>query len=86
MAPKKSVGKGKADEATGEVETWGWKSSTCTNFHLLGLVEEHLLQSQKIIHWRRSIRESFLHERESESVVFHSHVLRGLGFPVSDFL
>ena len=49
MAPKKSVGKGKAGEAAGEPEARGWKSSKCTDFHLLGLVEDHLLQPQKII-------------------------------------
>jgi len=85
MAPKKSAGKGKACEAIGEAETHGWRSSKCTNFHLFGLVEEHLLQPREVIRWRRFDRESFSHEGVNESVVFHSHVLRGFGFPISDF-
>ena len=85
MAPMKSAGKGKAGEAAGEAEARGWKSSKCTDFHLLGLVEDHLLQPQKVIHWRGSVGESFPREKTSESDVFHPHVLRGLGFPVSDF-
>ena len=78
--------KGKAGEAIGgEAEVHGWKSSKYSDSHLLGLVEEHLLQPRKEIHWRRSEGESFPHEGLGESVVFHPHVLRGLGFPVSDF-
>jgi len=45
MVPRKTAGKGKAGHAAGEeAETHGWKSSKCTDFHLLGLVEDHLLQ------------------------------------------
>ena len=85
MAPMKSAGKEKAGGVAGdEAETHGWRSSKCTDFHQFGLVEEHL-QPQEVIHWRKSDRESFPHERENESVVFQSHVLRGLGFPISDF-
>ena len=86
MALKKSAGKGKAGEAAGRgAETHGWRSSKCTDFHLLGLMEEHLLQPRDVIHWRRSDGESFPHEGMNESVVFHPYVLRGLGFPISDF-
>ena len=85
MAPKKSAGKGKAGEAAGEAEARGWKSSKCADFHLLGLVEEYLLQSQKEIHWRGSVGESFPREKTSESVIFYPHVLRGLGFPIFYF-
>ena len=86
MAPKRSASKGKVDEAAiGEVEVHGWKSSKCTDSHLLNLVESHLLQPRNVIHWRGSVGESFPHERENESVVFLPHVLRGLGFPISDF-
>ena len=78
--------KGKAGEAIGgEAEVHGWKSSKYSDSHLLGLVEEHLLQPRKEIHWRRSEGESFTHKGVDESVVFHPHVLRGLGFPISDF-
>ena len=86
MAPKKSAAKGKAGGAAGaEVEVHGWKSSKCTDSHLLNLVESHLLQPQNMIHWRRSGGKFFPHEGGNESVVFLPHVLRGLGFPVSDF-
>ena len=86
MAPKRSAGRGKADEAAGDdAEIHGWKSSKCSDSHLLGLVEEHLLQPRNIIHWRRSDGESFPHEEENESVVFLPHVFWGLGFSVSDF-
>ena len=86
MASKKSASKGKVDDAAvGEAEVHGWKSSKCTDSHLLNLVEGQLLQPQNVIHWRRSDGESFPHEEGNESVVFLSHVLRGLGFLVSDF-
>ena len=74
MAPKKSTGKGKASEAAGDgAETRGWRSSKCTDSHLLSLVEEHLLQPRDVIHWRRSDGESFPHEGVNESVVFHQN-------------
>ena len=86
MVPKRSVVKGKVDDAAvGEAEVHGWKSSKCVEPHLLNLVESHLLQPQKVIHWRGSVGKSFPHEEENESVVFLPHVLRGLDFPVSDF-
>ena len=86
MAPKRSVVKGKVDDAAvGETEVHGWKSSKCAEPHLLNLVESHLLQPRKVIHWSGSVGKSFPHEEGNESVVFLPHVLRGLGFPVSDF-
>ena len=86
MAPKRSVVKGKVDDAAdGEAEVHGWKSSKCAEPHLLNLVESHVLQPRKVIHWRGSVGESFSYEEGNESVVFLPHVLRGLGFPVSDF-
>ena len=86
MAPKRSIAKGKVDDAAvGEAEVHGWKSSKCADSHLLNLVESLLLQPRKVIHWRGSMGEPFPHEGGNESVVFLPHVLRGLGFPVSDF-
>ena len=77
---------GKVDEAAvGEAEVQGWKSSKCTDSHLLNLVESHLLQPRNMIHWHGSVGESFPREGGNESIVFLPHVLRGLGFPVSDF-
>ena len=56
MAPKKSVGKGKASGvARDEAEMHWWRLTKCTNFHLFGLVEEHLLRPREVIHWKRSI-------------------------------
>ena len=69
----------------GGVEVHGWKSSKCSDSHLLNLVEKHLLQPRSVIRWRGSAGESFPHEEGNESVVFLPHVLRGLGFPVFDF-
>ena len=86
MAPKRSTGRGKASDAAGdEPEVHGWKSSKCTDSHLLNLVESHLLQSWSVIHWRRLEGESFSHEEENEFVVFLPYVLRDLDFPVFDF-
>ena len=86
MAPKRSASKAKGgDTARGEAEVQGWKSSKCTDSHLLDLVEKHLLQPRIVIHWRRSDGEFFPHEGTDESVVFLPYVLRGLGFPISDF-
>ena len=86
MAPKRSAAKGKVDDAAvGEAEVHGWKSSKCSDSHLLNLVEKHLLQPCNVICWRGSVGESFPHEEGNESVVFLSYVLRGLDFPVSNF-
>ena len=86
VAPKKSAAKGKASGAAGDgAEVQEWKSSKFTDSHLLNLVESHLLQPENMIHWRCSDGESFPHEEGNESVVFLSHVLRGLSFSVSDF-
>ena len=73
------------DPVVGEAEVHGWKSSKCTDSHLLDLVRKHLLQPRSVIHWRGSTGESFPHEEGNESVVFLPYVLRGLSFPVSDF-
>ena len=86
MAPKRSAAKGKVDDtAVGETEVHGWKSSKFTDSHLLDLVGKHLLQPRSVIQWRGSAREYFPHEGGNEYVVFLTHVLRGLGFPISDF-
>ena len=86
MAPKRSAAKGKVDDAAvGEAEVHGWKSSKCADSHLLDLVGKHLLQPRSMIHWRGSVGESFPREEGDESVVFLPYVLRGLGFPISDF-
>ena len=86
MAPKRSAVKRKVDDAAvGEAEVHGWKSSKCTDSHLLDLEGKHLLQPRSMIHWRGSDGESFPHEGGEESVVFLPYVLQGLGFPVSDF-
>ena len=71
MAPKRSAVKGKASGAAVDgAEVQEWKSSKCTDSHLLSMVESHLLQPQNVIHWRRSNGVSFPHEEENESVVF----------------
>jgi len=78
MAPKRSAGRGKAGEAAGdEADVQGWKSSKCSNSHLLGLVESHLLQPRNVIHWKHSDGESFPHEEGNKFVVFLPHVLVG---------
>ena len=86
MAPKRSAGRGKVGKAAGdEAKVHRWKSSKCSDSHLLGLIAERLLQPRNVIHWRRSAGESFPHKERNESVVFLRHVLRGLGFSISDF-
>ena len=86
MAPKRSASKRKVDDAAiGEAEVHGWKSSKCVDSHLLDLVGKHLLQPRSVIHWPGSEGESFPHEEGNESVVFLPYVIRGLGFPISDF-
>ena len=66
MAPKRSASKGKVDDAAiGEAEVHEWKSSKCTDSHLLSLVESHLLQPRRVIHWHGSVGESFPHEGET---------------------
>ena len=85
MAPKKTQEKGKASGAADQVETGGWRASKCYDFHLLGLVEENLLQPREVVNWRKSLGDSVPHEEPNETVIFHSHVLRGLRIPTSDF-
>ena len=76
MVPKKTAGMGKAGKAAGDgAKTHGWRSSKCTDFHLFGLVEEHLLQPRDVVHWMGSDGESFPHEGVNESIVFHPNVL-----------
>ena len=59
MTPKRSASKAKVDDATaGEAEVHGWKSSKCTDSHLLDLVGKHLLQPRSVIHWRGSAGQS----------------------------
>ena len=43
MAPKKIQGKGKAGDGVDQAETESWRASKCSDFDLLGLVEENLL-------------------------------------------
>ena len=74
MAPKRSASKGKVDDAAvGEVEVHGWKSSKCTDSHLLDLVGKHLLQPCSVIHWRGSVGESFPHEEGKQQIRFFPH-------------
>ena len=71
MAPKRPVAKGKVDNAiVGEAEVHGWKTSKCSDSHLLNLVGSHLLQPRKVIHCRGSVGESFPHEGESNLLFF----------------
>ena len=71
MAPKRSSSKGKVDNvAVGEGEVHGWKSSKCSDSHLLNLLEKHLLKLRSVIRWHGSAGESFPHEEGNESVVF----------------
>ena len=85
MAPRKIQGKGKAGRAADEVEGLGWKESKCSDFHFLGLVQEDLLQPWEKVFWWKSMGEPFHLEGGNESVIFHSHVLCGLGIPTSNF-
>ena len=41
----------------------------CSDSHLLGLVEEHLLQPQNVIHWRLQMGSFFL-MREKMNLLF----------------
>ena len=84
MAPKRVQGKGKAGGAADQVETQGWRTSECSDFHLLGLVEEDLLQSREVVNWRKSLGESVPRDRPNETIIFHYHVLHGLGIPTSN--
>ena len=85
MAPKKIQGKGQSGGVADQVETSGWRASKCSEFHLLGLVEENLLQPRKVVNWRKSLGYSVPHEEPNEAVIFHSFILHGLGIPISNF-
>ena len=82
MVPKKSVAKGKASGAAGDgAEVQEWKSSKCTDSHILNLVESRLLQPRNVIHWRRSDGESFPHEGETSLSFFFLMFFGALVFP-----
>ena len=82
MAPKRSTSKGKVDDAAvGEVEVHRWKSSKCTDSHLLYLVGKHLLQPWSVIYWRGPKGESFPHEEGNKSVVSFLLFFGALFFP-----
>ena len=85
MAPKKIQGKGKAGGGVDQAETESWRASKCSDFDLLGLVEENLLQLREFVHWRKSLGYSVPHKEMNETIIFHSHVLRSLRIPISDF-
>ena len=85
MAPKRTQGKRKVGDAANQLETEGWRASKCSDFHLLGLAKENLLQPCEVVHWRKSVGDSVPHEGPNETVIFQSHVLCGLRIPTSDF-
>jgi len=87
MAPKKSLSKGK-EKPSGvgsPTEIEGWRASKCSDFHLLGLVEEKLLQPRELIHWRNALGDVPPHEGDQETIVFKDYILRGFGIPSFDF-
>ena len=92
MAPKRSAAKGKVDDAAiGETEVHGWKTSKCADSHLLNLVESHLLQPRKVIHWCGSMGEPFPHEGETNLsffflMFFGASVFLFLIFSVASFI
>ena len=84
MALKRSAAKGKVDDAAvGETEVHGWKTGKCADSHLLNLVESHLLQPRKLIHWRHYDGESFPYEGKDKSVVFLPQFFEASVFPFS---
>ena len=87
MVPKKSLGKGKdkPSGAANPVVKEGWRASKCSNFHLLGLVEEKLLQPREVVQWRKALGGAPPHEGPNKTVMFQSYILRGLEIPTSDF-
>jgi len=87
MAPKKTLSKGKerSGGADGPMEVEGWRASKCSDFHLLGLVEEKILQLREVVHWRKALGEERRHDRNQETVIFKDFILRGFGIPTSDF-
>jgi hypothetical protein len=54
-------------------------------FHLLGLVEEKILQGQEIVQWRKALGDAPPREGSQETIVFKDFILRGFGIPTSDF-
>ena len=83
MAPKKASSKGKDGTYVSEVQ--GWRTSKCSDSHLLGLVEEKILQPHEVVHWRKASWEDCPREEGLETVVFNDFILRGFGVPTSDF-
>jgi len=85
MAPKKILGKGKASRVAESVEKEGWRVSKCSDFHLLGLVEENLLQPRELVHWQKALGDAPPRKGTNKTVIFYSHVMQGFGIPTSYF-
>jgi len=85
MATKKALGKGKEKPsgASSPVEKEGWRASKCSDFHLLGLVEEKLLQPCEVVYWCKALGDASPRKGPQETIIFQSYILHGLGIPTS---
>ena len=82
MAPKKSIGKGKGKgvmiaEATLDD---GWRETKCSDFKILSLVEECLLQPREIVQWRSALGQNRPYEKTDETVTFSGSLSEDLEF------
>jgi hypothetical protein len=63
-----------------------WETSTVTAEHIQSLVDRGLLRPKSQVGWRPAAGEAFPTEGTSETVVFLTHIERGFGVPLDDFL
>ena len=83
MAPRKSKAKAQVEEVA--VLAKGWKQCKMTEFEVLELENNKILQSRAVIQWRHAEEKDHPYEGTHEVVLFHDFVEHGLAVPVSDF-
>ena len=87
MAPKKCLERERRSQAEHQAQRRrkDGEQIGAFDFHLLGLVEEKLLQPREVVQWRKSLGDAPPREGPQETVAFQSHILRGFGVPTPDF-
>jgi hypothetical protein len=63
-----------------------WETSTVTEEQIQSLVDRGLLRRKEQVGWSPAAGEAFPMERTNKTIIFLTHIERGFGVPVGDFL
>jgi hypothetical protein len=77
---------GKMEKPTIPDPTIVWEMSTVTGEQIQSLVDRGLLRPKAQVGWRPAAGEAFPAEGTGDTVVFLTHIERGFGVPLGDFL